>query len=77
MLTREQVDAVIEGGHPFELRVADGREYQVPHRDFISVAPTGNYVIVYEANGHFTVLPLFLLTGIHAKASDNGEVREA
>ena len=33
-------------GRPFALRMADGRQYPVPHRDYISPPPRASYVIV-------------------------------
>jgi hypothetical protein len=47
--------------------MADGREYSVPHRDYISLPPRASYVIVYDDTGHFTVLPLLTMTGLESK----------
>jgi hypothetical protein len=47
--------------------MADGREYAVPHRDYISLPPKASYVIVYDDAGHFTVLPLLTMTGLSSK----------
>jgi hypothetical protein len=64
-MTREQIESAVAGGRPFALRMADGREYLVPHRDYISLPPRASYVIVYDDNGHFTVLPLLTMTGFN------------
>jgi len=64
-MTREQLESAAASGSPFVLRMADGREYPVPHRDYISFPPRATYVIVYDDNGHFTVLPLRTMTGLH------------
>lgn len=66
-MTRQQVESAVASGVPFTLRMADGKEYAVPHPDHISLPPKGSYVIVYEDDGHFTVLPLLTMTGLRAK----------
>jgi hypothetical protein len=50
--------------------MADGKEYRVPHRDYISFPPHAPYVIVYDDVGHFTVLPLLTMTGLQSTVSD-------
>jgi hypothetical protein len=62
-MTREQIESAVASGKPFTLRMADGREYLVPHRDYISLPPRAASVIVYDDSGHFTVLPLLTMTG--------------
>lgn len=46
--------------------MADGKEYHVPHADYISIPPNSSYVIVYDDEGHFTVLPLLTMTGLES-----------
>jgi len=65
-MTREQVESALASGVPFALLMADGKEYLVPHRDYISLPPKASYVIVYDDNGHFTVLPLLAMTGLQS-----------
>lgn len=67
-MNRLQIEAAIASGTPFTLRMADGKEYPVPHRDYIWLPPNAAYVIVHEDDGHFTVLPLLTMTGIRSKA---------
>ena len=69
-MTRKQVESAIESGVPFTLRMADGKEYTVPHRDYIWLPPNASYVIVHENDGHFTVLPLLTMRGLRSKAPD-------
>lgn len=38
-MTRSQIVSAMESGVPFTFRMADGREYEVPHRDYISISP--------------------------------------
>jgi hypothetical protein len=69
-MTRKQIESAIGSGVPFTLRIADGKEYQVPHSDYIWLPPNASYVIVHEDDGHFTVLPLLTMTGLRSKASN-------
>ena len=67
-MTREQVESAVASGVPFTLRMADGREYPVPHRDYIALPPRAAYVVVFDKNDPdeaFDVLPLLTMTGIH------------
>ena len=66
-VTRQQVESAVASGKPFTLRMADDKEYPVPHRDYISLPPKASYVIVYDDQGHFTVLPLLTMTGLESK----------
>ena len=63
-MSKSQLVAAIESGVPFVVRMADGKEYQVPHRDYISISPKGSYAIVYDDEGMYFVLPLLTMTGI-------------
>ncbi|MCP5520724.1 MAG: hypothetical protein H7A46_04180 [Verrucomicrobiales bacterium] len=69
-MTRAQLESAAASGRPFKLRMADGREYPVPHRDYISLPPKASYVIVYDDDGHFTVLPLLTMTGMESTEED-------
>ena len=50
--------------------MADGREHEVPHRDFISISPKGAVVVVYDDQDHFFVLPLLTMTGLIYKDTE-------
>ncbi len=64
-MTRKQIESVITEGVPFTVRLADGRSYEVPHRDFISLPPKNATVaVVYENDGTVHVLPLLTMTGL-------------
>ena len=69
-MNKSQVEAAIEAGNPFSLRMADGKEYEVPHRDYISLSPKGTFVTVYDDDEKFYVLPLLTMTGIASATSD-------
>jgi hypothetical protein len=34
---------------PYEIHMASGERYRVPHPDFISVSPRGAYVVIIDA----------------------------
>lgn len=68
-MNRSQVVAAIESGNPFEIRMADGKQYEVPHRDYISISPVGTFVTVYDDEGRYFVLPLITMTGITSNVS--------
>ena len=69
-MTRQQVESAVASRVPFSLLMADGREYHVPHPDYISLPPKAAYVIVYDDEGHFTVLPLLTMTGLDSTITD-------
>ena len=52
--------------HQFTVYMADGRSFNVPHPDFLSMSPTGRTVIIYEENDEFSILDLLLMTEIRA-----------
>jgi hypothetical protein len=72
-MTRKQVESAVTNGSPFTLRMADGKEYSVPHPDYISLPPKASYVIVYEDDGHFNVLPLITMTELRSQSAVAGK----
>jgi hypothetical protein len=70
-MSRSQVEAAIESGNPFSLRMADGKEYHVPHRDYISLSPKGTFATVYDDDEKFYVLPLITMTGIASSTAES------
>ena len=63
-MNRSQIEAAIERNVPFTLRMADGHEYHVPHRDYITVSPKGSFVIVFDDAERAYYLPLLTMTGL-------------
>jgi hypothetical protein len=63
-MNRNQIEAAIERNLPFTLRMADGKEYRVPHRDYISLPPVGAFAVVYDDLQHVFVLPLITMAGL-------------
>ena len=69
-MTRQAVEKALASGSPFILKMADGKEYPVPHHDYISLPPSGSYIIVYDNDGSFNVLPLLTMTGLQSKVTE-------
>jgi len=69
-MTRDQLVDAVARGVPFTLKMADGREYPVPHRDYISIPPKGACVLVYNDQGRFTILPLLTMAGLESQLPD-------
>lgn len=72
VMTRKQIENAVASGLPFTLRMADGKEYPVPHRDHIPLPPNASYVIVYDNKGGFTVLPLLTMSGLQSRVAAAG-----
>ena len=68
VVTRTQIEKAIQRNRPFILKMSDGNQYEVPHRDYIALPPNAAYVIVFDAKDKgeaFDVLPLLTMTGLH------------
>lgn len=77
MIRRAQIQRAIEDGQPFTIMMADGKDYEVPHRDFISLPPRGAFVIAYDPEsetGEYNMLSMMTMTGLRRK--DSSIVRE-
>lgn len=57
---------------PFTIRMADGRSFQVAHRDFVAMSPAGRTVFVYESEEAFSVLDLLLMSELQV-SNGNGQ----
>ncbi len=65
---------------PFTLRLADGRQYDIKHPDFVSSHPQGRTVIVYKPgeNGDFEIIDLLLVVGLEVhRSKQNGRKRKS
>jgi hypothetical protein len=47
---------------PFTVRMADGRAFEIAHRDFVALSPSDRTVIVFQADESYSVLDLLLMT---------------
>jgi hypothetical protein len=57
---------------PFVLHLADGRELDVPHREFASTSPSGRTDIIYKADDSWNAVDLLLVTDLEFKPLRNG-----
>ncbi|HEX4413303.1 MAG TPA: hypothetical protein VH107_06715 [Lacipirellulaceae bacterium] len=55
---------------PFTIRMADGRSFDVKHRDFVARSPSGRTVIVFTSDEGYSVLDLLLMTELEVHASN-------
>lgn len=55
---------------PFTIRMADGRTFDVTHRDFVMQSPSGRTVIVYQSDDSYSVLDLLLMTELQVPAAN-------
>ncbi len=78
-MNRSQIEGAIRNNRPFRIRMADGKEYRVPHSDYIFLSPKGTFVILFDekdADLHYE-LPLLTMTGlVHEEAPAPVEGRE-
>jgi len=73
-MNRELIRQQLVGQGPFVIRTSDGREFRVPHPEFVLI---GRYnVVVEQKNGFLDIIdPLhvvFIRPGIRRKAQRNG-----
>jgi hypothetical protein len=55
---------------PFTIRMADGRSFDIAHRDFIAQSPSGRTVIVVQDDESCSVLDLLLMTELEVHAAN-------
>lgn len=58
---------------PFTIHLADGRTLAVPHRDFVSLSPSGRIIIVYQPNDAFNVVDLYSMTDLEVQAPTDSD----
>jgi hypothetical protein len=47
---------------PFNIHMADGRIFSIPHPDFLSMSPVGRTVVVYHPDDSASIVDLLLMT---------------
>ena len=57
---------------PFLVRVADGREYDVRHPEFMMIAPSGKTVAVYGPDDLADFIDTLMITSLHFR---NGKAK--
>lgn len=50
---------------PFTIRVADGREYDVVHPEFLAFSATGRTIVVMTPDDLFEIIDTMMITSIH------------
>jgi len=50
---------------PFTLRTGGGREYHVPHPEFMLITPPGRTIIVVDQDGAAELIDLLLVESLH------------
>jgi hypothetical protein len=78
-MTIEQLRNVHQASpfRPFTLHLADGRQLDVPHRDFLSHSPSGRTVIVYGPDESFSIVDLLLVTRIEVHPPMRADSRDS
>lgn len=71
-MTTEQFRATLhqQPFRPFTIRMADGRAFEVAHRDFVAMSPSGRTVIVYESDENYSILDLLLMSELQVSAAN-------
>lgn len=69
-MTTEQFRATLNQSpfQPFTIRMANARSFDVVHRDFVALSPSGRTVIVFASDESYGVLdqPLMSELEVHA-----------
>lgn len=74
LVTLDNLHTAIESQQPFLISMADGKEYKVPHRDFISFNGKRTTAIVSTEDGRIHFLPLLTMTGVSmAESADEAK----
>jgi hypothetical protein len=55
---------------PFVIHLADGRQLQVGHPEFLSRSPGGRTIILYQSDESFNIIDLLLVADL--EVSSNG-----
>ncbi len=71
-MTRAQIESARARGLPFTLRMTDGKEYPLPHRDHLSLPPKASCVTGYDDAVHFNVLRLLMMAGLESTTAEGG-----
>jgi hypothetical protein len=76
-MTIEQLRNVYDAQpfQPFIMHLADGRSIPVMHREFMTSAPSGRTIIVYQPDDTLNIVDLRLVTNLDVKPARNGAGR--
>lgn len=62
---------------PFVIHLADGRQLNVPHPEFVAITPPGRTIIVTKPDGTHEVVDLLRVTTLELKGNAHGRGRRA
>jgi hypothetical protein len=62
---------------PFVIHLADGRAVPVTARDFISPAPNGRTIVVWQPDSSMNIIDLLLVTDLEFKPKNGKKNRSA
>jgi hypothetical protein len=73
-MTIEKIKAAYEEEpfRTFVMHLADGRQIPVVSREFISPAPSGRTIVVWQPDDRFNIVDLLLVTDLEFKQPANG-----
>ena len=60
---------------PFVIHMADGREIEVCHADFVATAPSGRTTTVYQPDDSLNLINLLLVTDLEVRMKSNNSRR--
>jgi hypothetical protein len=74
-MTKEHLRQVRDANpfSPFTIRLADGRDFRIHHRDFLSIPPdgAGRIAVIYQSGGAFSLVDLLLVTEVSVEPQPN------
>ena len=56
---------------PFTIHSADGRDVTVHHPEFIALAPSGRFLVVYQPDDSFRTIDVRLVTALDVSSPEN------
>jgi hypothetical protein len=71
-MTTEQFRATLHQFpfRPFTIRMADGRAFDVVHRDFVALSPSGRTAIIFVSDESYSILDLLLMSELDVHAAN-------
>ncbi len=55
----------------FSIRMADGRQFPIPHPDFLSISPPGRIACIFHDDGSASIVDLLLMTELELTTTTN------
>ncbi len=63
-MTIEQLRTTLRANpfQPFTVRMADGRQFPIPHPDFLTMSPSGRTAVIFHPDDSASIVDLLLMT---------------